>query len=285
MKIIVVILMALFGLIYSRGKKIYDEYIEEVSKDDYPLKVLLPVGLFIMDKIKYKYNTPYDNKVLSRLIEVYGKEDAKYYLEIFWANKVMYGFIGLIMASAIITSLELETAHYLVIGAVFIAIIIGPDNDLKKKSEKRIQQIRMAFPEFVNKLVLLIGAGLNPVAAWEVIVQNSEDDSPIYKEARRVITNVQSGFSAPFALEEFARSCKTTEITRFVSVLIQNIKKGGSDLSAVLNLMANESWELRKAEAKRMGEEAASKILIPLVLMMVAIFIVVGYPAIIQLNF
>lgn len=73
-------------------------------------------------------------------------------------------------------------------------------------------------------------------------------------------------------------------ISRFITVILQNMRKGNAEMVAVLRLQANECWDLRKHTAKRLGEEASTKLLLPLMLMFLAILIIVGTPALLALN-
>jgi tight adherence protein C len=67
-------------------------------------------------------------------------------------------------------------------------------------------------------------------------------------------------------------------------VVVQNLKKGNSEMVALLRIMSNDAWEMRRAAAKRLGEEASTKMIFPLVLMLVAILIIVAMPAVISLK-
>ena len=79
-----IILLALFFL--SKNK--YKDYIEPLDKKEYRLKSLLPVGFFILDKIKYKYSSKYDRMLQSKLAELKEAKYSLYYLQVHMANKV-----------------------------------------------------------------------------------------------------------------------------------------------------------------------------------------------------
>jgi len=52
----------------------------------------------------------------------------------------------------------------------------------------------------------------------------------------------------------------------------------------MLKNLSNECWETRKNLAKQKGEEASSKLLFPMMLMLMAVFIVIMVPAYFQLT-
>ena len=60
--------------------------------------------------------------------------------------------------------------------------------------------------------------------------------------------------------------------------MVQNIQKGGPDFALQLRDMNNESWEEKRHLAKRKGELAGSKLLIPTLIMFVGILIMIIVP-------
>jgi tight adherence protein C len=83
--------------------------------------------------------------------------------------------------------------------------------------------------------------------------------------------------------EDFARRCRTIEVSRFVSIIIQNIKKGNDELALILRVISNESLNTRKNIAKKLGEEASAKMIIPMMIMFLAIILIVSTPAVLSL--
>ena len=55
----------------------------------------------------------------------------------------------------------------------------------------------------------------------------------------------------------------------------QNLRKGTKGLSELLKLESIQAFEERKARAKRLGEEAGTKLLLPMFLMLVVVLIIV----------
>jgi len=120
--------------------------------------------------------------------------------------------------------------------------------------------------------------------AWEKTVAESDRQTPLYMELKASIQDIRSGMPEHKAYEEFAKRCHVPSVTRFVSVILQNIRKGNSELVPVLRLLSNECWEMRKNAAKKIGEEASTKLLIPMMLMFIAILLIVGMPAVLALR-
>ena len=109
-------------------------------------------------------------------------------------------------------------------------------------------------------------------------------DRPLYDELSVVLMEIKAGKSEIKAYEEFAKKCRVPEITKFTSVIIQNLKKGNSELVSILRLQSVECWEMRKSVAKKLGEEASTKLLFPMMIMFAAILLIVITPAAMQLQ-
>lgn len=169
---------------------------------------------------------------------------------------------------------------------VIIFITVLKDYELKKKVDHRNFQIRRSFPEFVIKLTLLINAGMTLSRAWtsigkDYVNQLNKGESPLflYEEMLVTLQDIQNGVSEAKAYEDFGKRCKIPEMMRFTSVIIQNLKKGNDTLVMALQGQANEAWEVRKNVAKKEGEKASSKLLLPMGIMFMIIIIIVMLPA------
>lgn len=73
--------------------------------------------------------------------------------------------------------------------------------------------------------------------------------------------------------------CGTQEYMRFGALLSQNLRKGTKGLNDLLRLEAIQSFEERKARARRLGEEAGTKLLLPMFQMLAEVLVIVVVPA------
>ena len=71
---------------------------------------------------------------------------------------------------------------------------------------------------------------------------------------------------------------------KFSSLLAQNLKKGSRELLSMLEIETKEAFEERKNQAKRYGEEAGTKLLIPMIMILLVVMIVIMYPALVNFN-
>lgn len=174
---------------------------------------------------------------------------------------------------------------FLIFGvAILIIIAYAADNDLNKKIRKRRNKLQLDFPDFLNRLSLLVNAGMTVSRAWIKISEDANKKGPLYDEIALTVSEIKSGKSEIIAYEDFALRCKVPEITKLVSIIEQNLKKGSKELVSILKFQASDCWQMRKNVAKRLGEEASTKMLLPLMLMFSAIILIVATPAIMAMQ-
>lgn len=288
-----------FIVCYLKSKDQYDDYLEAVDKKEYALKDFLPLGLWFCEAGVLGRICPkniramfarYQNRVFQKILEIRGVKYAKFYQIIHQG----YGAALAILVSAgaslvgFVMAMQGDGTNGFLFSAAAVAAAIGlpflTDQGLDGETAKRRLQIQMEFPEFVNKLTLLVNAGMTISKAWEKIINENKKDSVLYREMSYALAEIKAGKPEATAYEEFARRCKVKEVTKFVSVIVMNLRRGGAEVVPVLRQQGNECWEMRKAAAKQLGEEASTKILIPLMIMFVGIILIVATPAVLSFS-
>ena len=84
--------------------------------------------------------------------------------------------------------------------------------------------------------------------------------------------------------EAFGRRCESPVYRKFGMLLSQNLRKGTKGLKNLLQREAQEAFEERKNMAKKLGEEAGTKLMIPLFLMLAVVFVIVTVPAFLTIQ-
>lgn len=283
---IITLVLTLILYVLSKGK--YQELLSGVDKNIYKTKELMPVSLFVLDGVRRKYNTDYEKSLEIKLEELYGIDRGKYHLKLYLAEKISLLILVLILSlffGLLIQPVD-STFYFLMITALILVFYL-PDRELAQKVKKRRTQMQIDFPEFLNKLALLVNAGMTVTGAMSRITGDRVEFSrerPFYKELAVTMHEIKTGRPEVKAYEDFAKRCRLPEITRFISILIQNLKKGNSELVSILRLQSEECWHMRKTVAKILGEEADTKLLFPMMLMFIAILIIVIAPSVMQLQ-
>lgn len=169
------------------------------------------------------------------------------------------------------------------LGIIIIALIPTVlDSRMQEKIKQREQELRIDYPEFANKFVLLISAGLNCKGAWHRMTQEYKrklkDGSKkryLYEEMLLTERQLDNGMNEGKAYELFGRRMGLLKYMKFSTVLVQNLKKGSADLLNILEYEASDVLKERRENAKILGEEAGTKLLMPMMLMMVEVFAII----------
>ncbi len=274
------------GLLHFYTKNKYAEFCKSAGKRDRLNAIIMPSALFITDKIISGRFSGYERKLAIELSELYGVRDVKGRLRFYIAEKTV-NMIAVVLAVTLLGTLpdKLDIGYMVFAFTTLIIAFYAPDRKLCERIKRKNFYIQYDFPDFLNKLVLLINAGMTVPRAWERIVGDRGNMTPLYEELNVTYLEIRNGKSETAAYEDFARRCRVREITKFVTLIIQNLRKGNGELVSLLKLQSNECWQLRKNMAKRLGEEASTKLILPLMIMFVGILVIVLLPAVMQLKY
>ncbi len=180
----------------------------------------------------------------------------------------------------------------LVIMAILIGILLYAQEiqNREKEREKRRRQMITDYPEVVNKTTLFIGAGMTVKRAWRKIVEDYERQKDIqgeryvYEEMKRTCYEMERGVAEAESYENFGRRCGIQVYVRFGALLSQNLRKGTKGMVQILKAEASQAFEERKARAKQLGEEAGTKLLLPMFLMLAIVLVIVIVPAFLSVQ-
>ena len=90
---------------------------------------------------------------------------------------------------------------------------------------------------------------------------------------------LQSGRSENEAYDHFGKRCQVSAYMKLSTLLSQNLRKGSSDLLYMLRQEAENAFAERKSLAKKLGEEAGTKLLLPMMMMLCIVMVIIMIPA------
>lgn len=181
-----------------------------------------------------------------------------------------------------------DNSLYMWAAAMGTAVLVYAflDRDLHEQLEKRKKGLRRAYPEVVHKLVLFVGAGMTIRGAFHKIAGDYEvkrgsggKQCPAYEEILYTCRELSSGVSEGVSYEHFGRRTGLQEYIRLSTLLAQNLKRGNSTLLERLREEADKAAEERLQQSKKLGEEAGTKLLVPMVLMLAVVMAIIMIPA------
>lgn len=165
-------------------------------------------------------------------------------------------------------------------GAVAVSVVVYllADRDLHDELEKKKQSMCREYPDVVHKLALYLGAGMTIRSAFQKMVAE-RGENPVYDEMSITCRELQAGVSEGAAYEHFGRRTGVQEYIRLSTLLTQNLKKGNSALLQRLREEAEKASRERLQYGKRLGEEAVTKLLLPMVMMLLVVMLMIMIPA------
>lgn len=176
----------------------------------------------------------------------------------------------------------------LALAAVF-AILVLYDRKLEEKMKARNDQMLVDFTEIVSKLSLLYEAGLSIYKAWERIVadherQGKKEERFAYSEMKLVLEKIKSGVSEGEAYEQFGRRCALHPYIKLGNILSRNLTKGSKGMKELLDREVEEAFEARKRLARKKGEEASTKMLLPMLILLGVVLVITCVPSLMSIG-
>ncbi len=170
--------------------------------------------------------------------------------------------------------------------AVALLIYLSFDRDLKKALEKKQSRLRREYPGLVHKLALYVGAGMTIRGAFQKIggdyekkVKKGLEPRAGCEEVLYTCRELWAGVAEGAAYEHFGKRTGLREYIRLASLLGQNLKRGSSTLLERLREEAEKSSEESLLRARKLGEEAGTRLLVPMVLMLAIVMVMIMIPA------
>ena len=173
------------------------------------------------------------------------------------------------------------------LGILSAAVIyFGKDKEINDRIMEINKEMDAEYALLINKFALFYNANMPIKKIWKKICADYEQDRIItgkkkyvYEEMMYTNALMNEGMSEIRAYDEFAKRCSTQKYRLFVNMLKQAVTKGKNDMSLQLINEAREAFTERKNNAKRLGEEASTKLLIPMFMMLMIVMVMIIFPA------
>ena len=253
----------------------YEELISGVDEEIYRMPELFFAGFGIMDLIHFNLHSKQARKRIHEIAEINGKKYAEYYYYVTTGAQLTYAYLVLLLfflLAAVAGNPILAGAGILLAALAIMYYKQTVDNQLSDRRDELLAQ----FPQALSKLALLVNCGMVMREAWAKMAQT--DTGVLYQEMELTMEEFRNGISEVTAYRNFAERCGLKEIRRFSSTMIQNLNKGNEEVAYFLRELSEEMWEEKKHLAKRKGEAANSKLMLPVGLIFIGILVMIMVP-------
>ena len=267
-------ILAIFFFIQLKRGEQYEWMVQNLDENEYPLNTLYSIGFAWSSMKVFRLKGKISASLHEQASLLYEPQYAEYYANIAWAQ--MLTLIHLFATVTFLLSGIMYESVILIFGAgVFLCILIGVYalQNMKNMLSKRTEECEIQLPEVVSTMAVLVNSGMVLHDAWNMIAENGT--GPFYDLMKKISENMRNGLSDADAILQFGKVSNSSEIKKFTSALIQSMDKGGAELATFLAQQSSELWNEKRQRMLQSGEKAATKLLLPIVLIFVGIIIIV----------
>ncbi len=151
---------------------------------------------------------------------------------------------------------------------------------------KRNTELTSDYAPIASKLALFTGAGIRPREAFKRIAGSYEKNrrrgappSAGYEEIKKTVIEMGEGVGELDAYLRLGDRADHRDYRRLVLMLTQNLQKGDEHLAAELAREETDAFEARKNIALKKGEEASTKLVFPMILLLGSVVGILMLPA------
>ena len=175
---------------------------------------------------------------------------------------------------------------------VIVLLFLSKKEKQKNELKERNMMMQLEYPEIVSKMAVLMGAGMTVEQAWNRITARYIDKRqkekaqklPAYEEMLITEREISDGEIGRKAYAGFAERVNIECYQRFIRIILQSIHKGNKGVCEMLEKESDDAFNERRLLAMKLGEEAGTKMLVPMMLMMTIVIAIVIAPAIINFK-
>lgn len=174
---------------------------------------------------------------------------------------------------------------FLVLLAVAVPLLLysGYFGRLDTRRKERKELAEGCYSEFVTKLSLLLAAGNSVRQAFVRLAAEYEKNyGPTHvlaAELRVTRQELDNGRSETVVYEDFGRRIGVLAYRRMASLLTQSVSRGVQGMRNLLLQEAKEVMAQEKAHIRQKGEQAGTKLLLPMMGMLFLVFAILLVPA------
>jgi len=181
---------------------------------------------------------------------------------------------------------ELNQPPLVKIGICLAATYVGlqlPSLMLKNQITRRQLQIRRAFPDALDLLLICVESGMSVEAAFRKVSQEIGNQSIALAEELTLTTAELSYLQDRRQAYENLAKRTDLEGVRAVCVSLQQAERYGTPLGQTLRVMAQENRDMRMMEAEKRAAALPPKLTVPMILFFLPVlFVVILGPAAIR---
>ncbi|MBQ9828518.1 MAG: type II secretion system F family protein [Lachnospiraceae bacterium] len=158
----------------------------------------------------------------------------------------------------------------------------------RKRDRQRTEELKEDYPEFAHEMILYLDCGMSILSAAVLIAgdmkKNRMSGHALYRELVSSIEQIRNGGARDGVWEDFGKRCGLREYIRIGAFMAQFVRTGADNFRETLSDTARESASLRNESIKRKSETAGTRLLGPIVLLLLVVMTAVVFPALYSMS-
>lgn len=151
---------------------------------------------------------------------------------------------------------------------------------LGRAAKDRDDFLVKSFPDFVNKMCLYIESGMTIRGSLKQYTTVCENESILKQEIEYTINMLETGEEETLCYEQLGFRLGIPCYYRLFGDIAQNIRMGGRDLLKLMRASLITAREVKVEYVRKKGEQASTKLLLPMGLLLLVVMAIVVAPAI-----
>ncbi len=171
-------------------------------------------------------------------------------------------------------------------GVIAVVYLFAKQSSDREEEMKRRAAMSRDYPLVVGKLLLLMRAGMSVRGALEKIAADYRRSLAEGSGRREgcelvasMVTAMGNGMAESAVYSRLAENAPVREYRTMGLLLSRGIRKGNDETVRLLELSEAEAFEERRKAARVLGEEAETKMIFPMILLMGVVFALLMVPA------
>jgi tight adherence protein C len=205
---------------------------------------------------------------------------------VYFVMRFILPLVFVVLAMIVMGSMKKEVADalkFLIIAGLAVFGFALPGIILKNTIIKRQLEINLSFPDALDMMLVCVQGGLSIEASINRIAEEVSEHSAMLAEELGVL-GAELGLlnNRRQAFQDFAKRVGSGAAKSFATAMIQ-AEQYGTSISNAIRTMADESRDIRMAEAERKAAALPPKLTVPMIVFFLpALFVVILGPAGIQ---
>ncbi|MBR1634078.1 MAG: type II secretion system F family protein [Lachnospiraceae bacterium] len=171
-------------------------------------------------------------------------------------------------------------------------IVLGKREEEKRVRQQRQKELGKDYPDIVSALSLYVSAGITVRSAFTRIFAGYVDrrkrgdirGRPGYEVIGKIVRQMEDGVGEESAYQSLGTLTGHKDYGKLAIMLTKNLRHGTAKLAEQLEKEETQAFEMRKLTAKTMGEEASTKLLAPMLMLLAVVLVILVAPALCNLQ-